>query len=146
MSAANQIDYIEFQANDLAATKQFFEQLLGWTFTDYGPDYTTFTESGVNGGFARGERHSTLETGGALVVIYHPRLEETRQRILDLGGKITHDIFSFPGGRRLHFTEPSGNECAHLVGRVIRVTLSGRVAPSRRVAESPSRRVASPPQ
>ena len=112
MSAANQIDYIEFQANDLAATKQFLEQLLGWNFTDYGPDYTTFTESGVAGGFARGERHSTLETGGALVVIYHPRLEETRQRILDLGGKITHDIFSFPGGRRLHFTEPSGNECA----------------------------------
>ena len=26
---------------------------------------------------------------------------------MDLGGKITADIFSFPGGRRFHFTEPS---------------------------------------
>ena len=47
-----------------------------------------------------------------LVVFYHPRLEEVRQRVIDLGGKITADIFSFPGGRRFHFTEPSGNECA----------------------------------
>jgi hypothetical protein len=112
MSAANQIDYIEFQASDLEATKQFFTQLLQWEFTDYGPDYISFVDGRISGGFARAEKRSTIDTGGALVVIYHPRLEETRQRILDLGGKITRDIFSFPGGRRLHFTEPSGNECA----------------------------------
>jgi len=35
-----------------------------------------------------------------------------RQRVIDLGGRVTADIFSFPGGRRLHFAEPSGNECA----------------------------------
>ena len=112
MSAANQIDYIEFRADDLEATKQFFTQLLQWEFTDYGLDYTSFTDGRISGGFTRAAEHSSLDTGGALVVIYHPRLEEIRQRILDLGGKITHEIFSFPGGRRLHFTEPSGNECA----------------------------------
>jgi len=47
-----------------------------------------------------------------LVVFYHPRLEEVQQRVIDLSGKITADIFSFPGGRRFYFTEPSGNECA----------------------------------
>ena len=46
MSADNQIDYIEFQATDLAATRTFFEQLFGWKFTDYGPDYTSFEDGG----------------------------------------------------------------------------------------------------
>ncbi len=112
MGADNQIDYIEFQAKDLTATRAFFEQLFGWKFTDYGPDYTSFEDGRIAGGFARADRSSTIESGGVLVVFYHPRLEEVRQRVIDLGGKITADIFSFPGGRRFHFTEPSGNECA----------------------------------
>src|SRR5437868_2079889 len=110
--AANKIDYIEFQAADIAATKKFFEQLFGWKFTDYGPDYTSFEDGRIAGGFARGGRASTIGGGGALIVFYHPQLEQVRQRVTDLGGKITKDIFSFPGGRRFHFTEPSGNECA----------------------------------
>jgi hypothetical protein len=112
MSAENQIDYIEFQAADLAATQKFFEQLFGWKFTEYGADYISFEDGRIAGGFSRAERRSTIAGGGALVVFYHPRLEETRQRVIDLGGRITADIFSFPGGRRFHFTEPSGNECA----------------------------------
>jgi predicted enzyme related to lactoylglutathione lyase len=112
MSAANQIDYIEFQAADVAATKKFFEQLFAWKFTDYGPDYTSFEDGRIAGGFARAQKRSTIEPGGALVVFYHPNLEQVRQRVIDLNGKVTRDIFSFPGGRRFHFTEPSGNECA----------------------------------
>jgi len=112
MSAASQIDYIEFQAADIAATKKFFEQLLGWKFTDYGPDYASFDDGRIAGGFSRANKRSTIESGGVLVVFYHPDLEQIRQRVIDLGGKITKDIFSFPGGRRFHFTEPSGNECA----------------------------------
>jgi predicted enzyme related to lactoylglutathione lyase len=110
--AANKIDYVEFQARDVAATKKFFEQLFGWKFTDYGPDYTSFGDGRIAGGFSRANKASTVAAGGVLIVFYHPRLEEVRQRVLDLGGKITADIFSFPGGRRFHFTEPSGNECA----------------------------------
>ena len=112
MSADNQIDYIEFQAADLAATRTFFEQLFGWKFTDYGPDYTSFEDGRIAGGFSRAAKRSTIESGGVLVVFYHPRLEEVRQRVIDLGGRVTADIFSFPGGRRFHFAEPSGNECA----------------------------------
>ena len=55
MSADNQIDYIEFQAADLAATRAFFEQLFGWKFTDYGPDYTSFEDGRIAGGFARAD-------------------------------------------------------------------------------------------
>ena len=112
MAADNQIDYIEFQAVDLVATRKFFEQLFGWKFTDYGPDYTSFDDGRISGGFARADKRSNSESGGVLVVFYHPRLDETREKVLDLGGRITRDIFSFPGGRRFHFTEPSGNECA----------------------------------
>jgi predicted enzyme related to lactoylglutathione lyase len=112
MSAANQIDYIEFQAADLVATKKFFEQLFDWKFTDYGPDYTSFGDGRIAGGFARADKRSIIAQGGVLVVFYHPRLEETRDRVKEFGGKITADIFPFPGGRRFHFTEPSGNECA----------------------------------
>lgn len=112
MSAANQIDYVEFQASDLEATKQFFQQLFGWAFTDYGPDYTSFSDNRIAGGFARAEKRSTIESGGVLIVFYHPALEELQRRVGKLGGKVTREIFSFPGGRRFHFAEPSGNECA----------------------------------
>ena len=112
MDATNKIDYIEFQAKDLAATRAFFEGLFGWKFEDYGPDYTSFVDGRIAGGFARGEKFATLADGSPLVVFYHPKLEEVRDNVSKLGGKVTQDIFSFPGGRRFHFTEPSGNELA----------------------------------
>jgi uncharacterized protein len=112
MSANNQIDYIEFQTRNVAGSKMFFEQLFSWKFTDYGPDYTSFEDGRIAGGFTASGNASTIAAGGVLVVFYHPKLEEIRQRVIDLGGKISTDIFSFPGGRRFHFVEPGGNECA----------------------------------
>ena len=110
MDTTNKIIYVEFSAVDLQKTKAFFEQVFGWKFTDYGPDYTSFEDGQIGGGFARSDKRASLAGGSALVVIFHPRLEEIRQRVIDQGGRITQDIFSFPGGRRFHFTEPSGNE------------------------------------
>jgi uncharacterized protein len=110
MDQTNKIFYIEFQASDLSKTRAFFEKVFGWAFTDYGPDYTSFVDGRIAGGFARSEKHSSLSAGGALVVLFHPRLEETLRSVTDHGGKITREIFSYPGGRRFHFTEPSGNE------------------------------------
>src|SRR5207237_10225727 len=101
-------EYFECQAADIAATKKFFEQLFAWKFTDYGPDYTSFQDGRIAGGFSKSDKCSTAAAGGVLIVFYHPNLGQVRQRVPDLGGKITKDIFSFPGGRRFHFTEPSG--------------------------------------
>jgi len=112
MSADNQIDYIEFQTMDIAESRRFFEQLFGWKFTDYGPDYTAFEDGRIAGGFAASGKASKTDAGGVLVVFYHPRLEEIRQRAIDLGARISKDIFLFPGGRRFQFVEPGGNECA----------------------------------
>lgn len=105
----NHIDYIEFRAGDLEAVKKFYHHCFGWEFTDYGPDYTAFDRSGVQGGF---RRTNDPIAQGVLVVLYHEALEQIRDTIQTAGAKITQDIFSFPGGRRFHFLDPAGNELA----------------------------------
>ncbi len=116
MSADNQIDYLEFQAADLAATRLFFEQLFGWKFTDYGPDYTSFEDGRIAGGFARAEAHSTIASGGVLVVFYHPRLEEVRQRVLDLGGTDYERHFLVSRRAALSFHRTERERVRDLVG------------------------------
>lgn len=107
--ATNQhrIDYIEFPATDIDATKTFYSDLFGWTFEDYGPDYTSFRDGRLAGGFAKVD---FAKPGGPLVVIYAAALEDTEKRVKAAGGTIVKPIFSFPGGRRFHFKDPNGNE------------------------------------
>lgn len=50
------INYVELKARDLEATKIFYNQAFGWTFTDYVPNYTAFSNSGVEGGFEKLKR------------------------------------------------------------------------------------------
>lgn len=112
MHATNQIDYLEFQSTDPAASRAFCEAVFGWEFEDDGPDYAAFKDGRIAGGFARGEQAGLLASGGALAVIYHPRLEDALAKVTAGGARITAGIFSFPGGRRFHFIEPGGNEMA----------------------------------
>jgi len=112
MSQAEQdrrIDYIEFLATDIEGTKRFYSEIFGWEFTDYGPDYTSFTDGRLAGGFSAAPE---VLTGGPLVVLYSTNLEEIETRVRENGGKIVRETFEFPGGRRFHFTDPSGNELA----------------------------------
>ncbi len=106
------IDYVEFPADDLDAVKSFFSSVFGWQFTDYGPEYTAFANEGLDGGFFRSELKASSEKGGALIVFYSQNLEVTQAKIIAAGGAIVKDIFDFPGGRRFHFLDPSGNEYA----------------------------------
>ena len=110
MDQTNKIIYVEFHASDLVKTKAFFTDVFGWTFTDYGPDYTSFVDGQIAGGFFRSDKRASAAEGSVMVVIFHPQLEETLRRVADHGGNITREIFSYPGGRRFHFTETSGNE------------------------------------
>lgn len=112
MSEHEKINYIEFPSKNLEATKQFFTKAFGWKFTDYGPEYCDFSNQGISGGFFKSEGKSTTETGGALVIFYSEDLESTQKKVESAGGKIIKPTYSFPGGRRFHFTEPSGNEFA----------------------------------
>ncbi len=108
----NKIDYVEFAARDMQATKQFFTEVFGWSFEDYGPEYTAFSNQGVDGGFYAAEKSSNFESNGSLIIFFSEDLESTQSAIEQAGGTISQQIFSFPGGRRFHFTEPSGNEMA----------------------------------
>jgi predicted enzyme related to lactoylglutathione lyase len=111
MQEHEKINYVEYPAKDLEATKAFFTNAFGWNFVDYGPDYTSFADEGLSGGFFRSELRALTETGSALIVFYSNTLEQTLQKVERAGG-VVKPIFSFPGGRRFHFTEPSGNEFA----------------------------------
>ena len=106
----NKINYIEFAACDLEKTKNFFNRVFGWEFTDYGPEYTAYEGRGFDCGFFKSDLSSSAENGGALPVFFSENLEETERKIKNAGGSIVKEIFSFPGGRRFQFTEPSGYE------------------------------------
>lgn len=112
MKQHEKINYVEFPASDLEATRSFFKREFNWHFEDYGPEYSSFSGQGLDGGFYQSDRCSCTDEGGALVVFYSNDLDSTQAQIENAGGKITKAIFSFPGGRRFHFTEPSGNELA----------------------------------
>lgn len=107
----NHINYIEFKAQgDLDAIKAFYSRAFHWKFTDYGPIYTAFASSGLEGGFELTEE--PIVNGGTLVILYHDNLGECQDIVKNAGGTISKEIFSFPGGKRFHFLDPSGNELA----------------------------------
>jgi len=106
------IDYLEFPAKDFEKTKTFFETVFGWSFTDFGPEYTAFKNAGIDGGFFKSDQSVSTEKGSALIVFYSKDLEKTQAKIEAAEGKTLKPIFSFPGGRRFHFADPNGNEYA----------------------------------
>lgn len=105
----NQIDYVELPVKDMVRTKQFYGTVFGWKFDDYGPDYTSFFDGRLAGGFTM-ERPAPIQ--GLLLVIYAKDLKAVQNRIRTAGGSIVKETFSFPGGQRFHFADPNGNELA----------------------------------
>jgi len=104
------IDYIEFTVVDVGAAKDFYKAAFGWGFTDYGPEY-----AGIHGpeGEVGGFRQATeVRAGGPLVVLYSTDLAASVGAVRAAGGKVVQEPFAFPGGRRFHFVDPSGNELA----------------------------------
>ena len=110
MHSDRTIDYIELPARDIPRAKEFYSAVFGWTFEDYGPDYCAFNDGRLDGGFYRADLSSSAAGGAALVIVYADDLEGTRARVLESGGTLVRDIFSFPGGRRFQFADPNGNE------------------------------------
>jgi len=110
MTKHNQIDVIEFPVDTddkLKTTKDFFTNVFGWNYTDWSNTYSDTTESGTSSGI-NSDQHQSMP----LTVVYSENLEQTKEKVLQNGGKIIVDTYNFPGGKRFHFTEPSGNELA----------------------------------
>lgn len=101
-----QIDYLELYGRELPAMKRFYGEAFGWGFVDYGPDYVALQKAGLDGGLRAGEPAPPLP------ILYADDLEASVERVKAAGGSISRAIYAFPGGRRFHFTDPSGNELA----------------------------------
>ncbi|PFG21132.1 VOC family protein [Serinibacter salmoneus] len=106
------IDYVELVVTDLEAAKRFYTDAFGWVFVDYGPGYAGIAsprgDGSEVGGLLLAEEPRPL--GGPFVLLYSADLDATRSAILAAGGAILREPYTFPGGRRFHFTDPSGNE------------------------------------
>jgi predicted enzyme related to lactoylglutathione lyase len=107
------INYIEFPATDIEAMKRFYSDVFGWVFQDYGPDYTSFHDGSLAGGFTKDAISAGAEGGktrGPLIVIYAASLEDAYTKVKAAGGRIGRETFGCPGGRRFHFADPNNNE------------------------------------
>ena len=112
MTHHEKINYVEFPAKNMEATRAFFAEVFGWSFVEYGPDYMSFSNEGLDGGFFKSDLSCFTSNGSALIVFYSRDLEHTQSKIKQAGGSIIKPVFSFPGGRRFHFGDPNGNEYA----------------------------------
>ena len=110
MKLGGKLDYLEMPATGgtLDRLKAFYSTAFVWSFTDYGPTYSAFSE-GLDGGF---QADSDEAPAKPLPVLYSQNLEDTLGAVENAGGTIVRPIFSFPGGRRFHFVDPAGNELA----------------------------------
>lgn len=110
MKTQTSINYIEFTCKNIMEIKAFYSKAFGWTFTDYGPDYTAFNDGRLDGGFYHSIEH--VPAANPLVILYTEQLEKVLADVEAAGGTITKEIFPFPGGRRFHFADPDGNVLA----------------------------------
>ena len=110
MSKENRIDYVEIPVTDLKKARDFFAALFGWSFEEWGDDYMSFNDGRIAGGFRRATEPAPAT--GVLVIFFSTDLERDFDRVQELGATISEPIFSFPGGRRFHFVDPTGTEFA----------------------------------
>ena len=104
------LDYVEFATRNIAAANKFYTAAFGWSFTDYGPDYTSFSDGRLTGGF-----YAATDVPGKtnpMIVLFAADLADAEKRVTGAGGKIVRSAFEFPGGRRFHFSDPNGLELA----------------------------------
>lgn len=100
-------NYLELSAPDLAASRSFYEDALGFTFTDYGDAYAAAEGAPVEIGLAAGS-----EPAAPLPTFETDDLDQAQAAVVAAGGRITRDAFAYPGGRRFQFLDPGGNELA----------------------------------
>jgi uncharacterized protein len=84
------IDYIEFHSTDIEATKAFYQKVFGWSFEDYGPEYTSFSDGRIAGGF---QKAAQAGSSGALIVIFVEDLQATEQNVKSAGDGLQRNAF-----------------------------------------------------
>lgn len=104
------INYVELNVSDLERAIAFYGGAFGWEFTTYAPVYAGIKgpDGTEVGGLSVSE--DLRPAGGPFVILYSEDLDASAQTVRDNGGEVTMEPYAFPGGRRFHFTDPSGNE------------------------------------
>jgi len=108
---AHVIDYVELAVDDVGQAKAFYATALGWTFTDYGPDYAGIQDPRHPGQeFGGLSQNSPSSRGdGVLALARTDDAEAALASVLAAGGRIAVELHEYPGGRRFTFADPSGN-------------------------------------
>jgi predicted enzyme related to lactoylglutathione lyase len=104
------IDYVELPAADLPASRAFYEQAFDWKFNEYGPEYAGIRSPAGDGEVGGLDGTAGPERRAPLVLLYSDDLDATVKAVQAAGGRIVKEPYEFPGGRRFHFTDPSGTE------------------------------------
>ena len=103
------INYIELPAVDLSGSRAFYEQAFGWQFNEYGPEYAGI-KSATGDGEVGGLSGTDPDRRAPLVLLYSDDLDASVAAVKAAGGTVVQGPYEFPGGRRFHFTDPSGTE------------------------------------
>ena len=110
-----QIDYVELPAPEFEDSKRFFSRVFGWDWTEYGPSYAAYeggaVEVGLNGEGTPAPAHApgAEDPIGPFVLLSCEDVEAKQAEVVAAGGEIISAIYPYPGGRRFHFMDPSGN-------------------------------------
>jgi predicted enzyme related to lactoylglutathione lyase len=109
------LSYLELPAPKLTETKKFYAAGFGWEWIDYGPTYAATSNSslevGLNGEALPSPTHPAGDHNaiGPFPLFSTDDLERTLTKVANAGGVIVSEPYDFPGGRRFHFQDPSGN-------------------------------------
>ncbi len=107
------LNYVELPVREIGATRSFYESVFGWSMTEFAPTYAAT----ITGDTDIGLQADAAEAPEApLPVIEVEDLEAALHAVEQAGGRIVRPTFAFPGGRRFHFVDPSGNELAAVKG------------------------------
>ncbi len=103
------LNYVELPVSDIGAAKGFYEQVFGWSMTEFAPTYAATLTGDTDIGL---QADASEATKAPLPVIEVEDLEAALAAVTGAGAPIVRPIFAFPGGRRFQFLDPSGNEVA----------------------------------
>lgn len=102
-------DFLELPTTGLAAAQAFYAAAFGWAMTGFGPTYACTMTGDVDIGL---QADPAERTSAPLIAIRVADADAALAAVTAAGGTVTRPIFAFPGGRRFHFRDPSGNELA----------------------------------
>ena len=108
----DKVVHFEVPFDDGPRAANFYREAFGWQLNDYGPEYAGIqSPQGGSapevGGLSQGQE---VRSGGPLVLLYSTDLDRSVEAVKHAGGQVVNGPYAFPGGRRFHFTDPSGNE------------------------------------